>query len=87
LRITTELRTNGISADRAFENRSMKSQMKAADRSGAPVAIIIGSNELEAGTVVVRPLRGEDRQRDVPRDSMISEVTEALIGAPREATA
>ena len=37
-RITAELRDAGISADRAFENRSMKSQMKAADRSGAQVA-------------------------------------------------
>ena len=37
----------------------MKSQMKGADRSGAAYAVIIGSNELEAGTVVVRPLRAE----------------------------
>ena len=32
-------------ADRAYENRSMKAQMKVADRSGAAVAVIIGSNE------------------------------------------
>lgn len=59
LQITAQLRTLGIGADRAFENRSMKSQMKAADRSGATYAVIIGSNELDAGTVVVRPLRAE----------------------------
>ena len=59
LQITTALRARGIGADRAFENRSMKSQMKGADRSGATYAVIIGSNELEAGTVVVRPLRAE----------------------------
>ncbi len=59
LQITTSLRSLGIGADRAFENRSMKSQMKGADRSGATYAVIIGSNELEAGTVVVRPLRAE----------------------------
>ncbi len=57
LQITAQLRAAGIGADRAFENRSMKSQMKAADRSGASFAVIVGSNELEAGTVVVRPLR------------------------------
>ena len=59
MRITTTLRALGIGADRAYENRSMKSQMKGADRSGATYAVIIGSNELEAGTVVVRPLRAE----------------------------
>ena len=59
LQITAALRELGIGADRAFENRSMKSQMKGADRSGASFAVIVGSNELDAGTVVVRPLRAE----------------------------
>ena len=86
LRITAQLRAAGISADRAFENRSMKSQMKGADRSGAPLAIIVGSNELESGQVVIRPLRGEDAQRSVARDTLISEVIQALQTAPKEAT-
>ena len=86
LRITAQLRAAGISADRAFENRSMKSQMTGADRSGAPLAIIVGSNELEAGQVVIRPLRGEDAQRSVARDTLISEVIQALQTAPKEAT-
>jgi len=64
LSITTELRAHGIRVDRAFENRSMKSQMKAADRSGATIAVIVGSNELEAGTVVVRPLRVATHDHD-----------------------
>ena len=37
----------------------MKAQMKAADRSGAAVAVIVGADELAAGTAVVRPLRGD----------------------------
>lgn len=91
LRITAELRDCGFATDRAFENRSMKAQMKAADRSGALLAVIIGSNEVEAGTVVVRPLRqpiGEAaRQYDIPRDTLVSEVTQALVKAVREASA
>ena len=63
LRLTAELRAAGIRADRAYENRSMKSQMKVADRSGAAIALIVGSNELDAGTVVVRPLREHDTDR------------------------
>ena len=83
-RITAELRNAGMRTDRAFENRSMKSQMKAADRSGALVTVIIGSNEVEAGTAIVRPMRGEidvDRQREVPRETLIAEVGKALIQA------
>jgi histidyl-tRNA synthetase len=66
LLITAELRAAGIASDRAYERRSMKSQMKSADRSGAAVAVIVGSNELEAGTALVRPLRGGER--DDPRE-------------------
>ncbi len=87
LRITAELRAAGISADRAYENRSMKSQMKGADRSGAPIAIIVGSNEVEAGVVTLRPLRGADVQRLVARGDLISEVTQSLVQAAKEATA
>lgn len=75
LQLTSALRAAGLRADRAYENRSMKSQMKVADRSGAAVAVIVGSNELEAGTVVVRPLREHDTDRGaqvaVPRTDLI----------------
>jgi histidyl-tRNA synthetase len=79
LRITSELRAHGISADRAYENKSMKSQMKAADRSSAAFAIIVGSNEVEAGEVVVRPLRAESAvQHTVPRTGLIDHIKKAM---------
>ena len=62
LTLTTELRAGGVSADRAFDSRSMKAQMKAADRSGASLAVIVGTDEVEAGQVTVRPLRDEPGQ-------------------------
>ncbi len=89
VRLTAELRAGGFSADRAFENRSMKSQMKAADRSGATFAVIVGTNELEAGTVVVRPQRSDldpassaekqaGGQQAVPRNDLIDHLKKAL---------
>ena len=55
--ITTELRrTRLFSADRAFDDRSMKAQMKLANRSGAAVAVIIGERERTDATVIVRPM-------------------------------
>ncbi len=49
--LTAELRRAGLRADRAFDGRSMKSQFKSADRSGALVALVVGERELAAGTV------------------------------------
>ena len=61
LRIADELRAAGFTADRAYDGRSMKSQMKVADRSGARVAIIIGPDEAEAGNCTVRNLMTSDQ--------------------------
>jgi histidyl-tRNA synthetase len=71
LQLTTELRAGGLAVDRAYENRSMKAQMKVADRSGAAFAIIIGSNELGEGAVTVRPLRTDDGQQTIARSTLI----------------
>jgi histidyl-tRNA synthetase len=60
--ITAELRAAGLRADRAFDGRSMKAQMKAAGRSGAPVAVIVGDSEAADGTAAVRDLRRADQQ-------------------------
>jgi histidyl-tRNA synthetase len=54
--LTQRLRLAGIAADRAFDGRSMKAQMKAAGRSGARAAVIVGPEEAAAGTAVVRDL-------------------------------
>jgi histidyl-tRNA synthetase len=79
LLLTTELRAAGLRADRAYENRSMKSQMKAADRSRAAVAVIVGSNELAEGTAVLRPLRtGEHQQTAVGRADLIDAIKKVV---------
>ena len=44
---------------------SIKSQMKKADASGAAFALIIGDDEVAAGSVSVKPLRGGGEQIDV----------------------
>ncbi|HYC37586.1 MAG TPA: histidine--tRNA ligase [Usitatibacter sp.] len=42
---------------------SFKSQMKKADASGARYALIVGDDEVAAGKVTLKPLRGEGEQR------------------------
>jgi histidyl-tRNA synthetase len=78
LTLTHDLRRAGVSADRAFENRSMKSQMKAADRSGARFALLVGTDERDAGEVTLRDLRGDTGQTRVARADAVGAITKAL---------
>lgn len=71
--VTAELRAGGLAADRGFENRSMKAQMKLANRSGAAHAIIIGDDEIANGTVIVKPMsRDAGDQQTIPRSDVIA---------------
>ncbi len=72
-----QLRLAGLRTDRAFDGRSMKSQMKAAGRSGARVAVIVGSQEVADGTATVRDL-GQGSQEIVPRDQLVERVRKVL---------
>jgi histidyl-tRNA synthetase len=80
--LTVELRRAGLRADRAFDGRSMKAQLRAADRAGARLALLIGTDEVAAGTVTVRPLRGGE-QSSVPRDKVVEAVRAAREAGPR----
>jgi histidyl-tRNA synthetase len=67
LEIATRLRRAGIGTELDLVGRSMKGQMKDADRSGARFAVIVGDEELAAGEATVKDLVGGDQQR-VPLD-------------------
>lgn len=70
--LTVQLRRAGISADRAFDGRSMRSQMKLADRSGSRWAIIVGEDEVAAGQVSVRDMHAPDGdQQRIDRNALI----------------
>ncbi len=45
---------------------SLKSQFRRADRSGAAFALVMGDDEVAAGTVAIKPLRAEGAQESVP---------------------
>ena len=77
--ITYELRSHGINADRSFDSRSMRSQMRSANRSGAPIALIIGEDEVAAGNVALRSmLDNAVEQILIPRDQISAEVLRSL---------
>jgi histidyl-tRNA synthetase len=54
--MVSELRSAGIRAEMYLGSSGMKPQMKYADRRNAPAVIIQGSNEREAGEVMIKDL-------------------------------
>ena len=75
--LTAELREARIGADRSFGDRSMKAQFKAADRSGARLALVVGDREATEGTVTVRDMRTGE-QVVVARDQVVDAVGKRL---------
>jgi histidyl-tRNA synthetase len=70
--LCAELRRAGLGAVRAYDERSLKAQLKQADRSGADHALIVGPEELAGHIVTARPLRAEGPQEAVPRASVVA---------------
>ncbi len=69
LRLLHEIRACGLSADRAYGNRSVKKQWGVADRVGATWGVMVAPRELEQGHVVVKNLQSGD-QLEVRRDEV-----------------
>lgn len=64
-RVAEELRSSGLDVLQHCGGGSFKSQMKRADGSGAPLAVIIGDDEAAAGEVSLKPLRDAGEQQRV----------------------
>lgn len=75
--LLAELRRAGLRVDMAYGDRGMKGAFRSADRSGARIALVLGEDELAAGTVVVKPMDGGE-QHPIPLDSVVDHVRGAL---------
>jgi histidyl-tRNA synthetase len=72
VKLTYRLRGANIAARLAFarDKRSMKSQMREANRQGAKYVLVIGESEIAEDAVTVRPLEGGE-QITIPSASII----------------
>jgi histidyl-tRNA synthetase len=75
--LARQLRGAGVRVDMAYGDRGLKGAMRAADRSGARIALVAGDRDLESGTVGVKDL-GTGDQVSVPLDSVVAEVVSRL---------
>jgi histidyl-tRNA synthetase len=70
-RIVKDLRTAGIPAETAYEERPLKAQLKMADRTGAAYAVIIGEREVSSGVATLRRL-SDGEQDEVPVEDVVN---------------
>jgi histidyl-tRNA synthetase len=77
LKLLRELRRAGLAAQMEFDARSVRAQMKRADRLQARVTLIVGGDELARGEVTLREM-ATGEQRAVARTAIVETVRELL---------
>ncbi|WP_374483315.1 histidine--tRNA ligase [Zoogloea sp.] len=78
-RVAEMLRGTGFAVTQHCGGGSFKSQMKRADASGAPFAVVIGDDEAAAGEVSLKPLRDGGEQIRVPMEVLPETLADRLI--------
>lgn len=73
----TALGTAGIGVAMEYGEKSLKAQMKQANRQGAGQVLIVGESELQAGKAVLRNM-ADKSQRELPMDGLVKKLIQAL---------
>ena len=73
LDLLTDLRSAGIGSILAFGDRSLKAQLRQANRAGATLAIIVGDEEIARGQLVLRDMR-QAMQEEIPASDAVETV-------------
>ena len=79
LKLATLLRQDGIRTEVYSRPTRLSTQIKYADTKGIPYAVILGSDELEAGTVAIRNLASREQQI-VPRAEFVEHIQKWIDG-------
>ncbi|ABN52564.1 MAG TPA: histidine--tRNA ligase [Hungateiclostridium thermocellum] len=66
-----ELRKEGLSAEKDLMGKSLKAQMKYADKLGAKYSIALGDDEIESGKAVLKNMETGE-QKEISLDTLIS---------------
>ncbi len=77
LQLSRELRARQVRVLCETEGRSIKAQMRTADKCGAELAVIVGGEELAAGQVTVKYMR-ESRQEQIDREHAAPSIAATL---------
>jgi histidyl-tRNA synthetase len=64
---------NGIASDMDFQNKSLKAQMRQANKKNAKFVAILGEDELAKGTIMLRNM-ATGEQREIKISEFIDEI-------------
>lgn len=76
-KLAMDLRGSGISAEIDYEGKSLKAQMRAADKIGAQLVAIIGDDEIKNRSVTVRNMRTKE-QLALPENDFVNHIERLL---------
>jgi histidyl-tRNA synthetase len=74
---STSLGIEGIEATMEYADKSLKAQMKRANRLGAGRVLIVGESEMKSGTVVLRDMATKNQQ-EIPLDTVVETLISIL---------
>lgn len=81
LLVLEQLRRRLVRCDTDFIGRSLRAQLRVANRLGARFVLIIGENELNRGKAVLRDME-ESRQEEIDLDETVQKVCDRLAQRP-----
>jgi histidyl-tRNA synthetase len=84
LPLARSCRAAGLAVELDLSGAAFGKQFKRADRSGAPWAAVIGDSEAADGVALLKDLRGEQPERQLPAWQLVSLVKESLAMASRQ---
>ena len=77
MEILKQLRQRLVRCDTDFVGRSLRAQLRTANRLGARYALIIGENELNSRKAILRDMR-ESQQEEIDLDETVKKVCDRL---------
>ncbi len=75
--LLARLRNEGIAVSESLSKESLGAQLKAADKEGLNLALILGQKEIYEGSVIVRDL-ANGSQEAIPNEKLIMEIKKRL---------
>jgi len=75
--LTNELRRAGISAEVDYSDKSLKSQLKRADKLNSSFALIFGEKELHDKKALMRNMRTKEQQ-NIPLDDLLKSIMKII---------
>jgi threonyl-tRNA synthetase len=71
--VVERLRAADVRAEADLSDAGLGKKIREAQTSKIPYTLVVGGDERDAGTVAVRPYRG-DQRKDVPLDTFVDEI-------------